>query len=386
VKKPCLFLLLALCCALVLGIVGCSDLTTTTPLDGTLTTGVTIPTTATAAAGTGAISTTTTAEGAVASPSATSAGVWTELHPGGELPPGRSSQSMVFELYSGGAFVFGGSSALTYVNYTWDYDPIANAWIELDPAGTAPPPRGDFAMVYNSDRGQVILFGGGDGTAYFNDTWAYDRKLDAWTNLNPAGTLPPARSECSLAYDSVGHKMILFGGSSFTLGSLNDTWAYDPSANTWTNLSPSGSLPPGRGLGALVYDSDSGKLILFGGSAGSICFNDTWAYDPDANTWTNLSPSGSLPAARCLFSMAYDSNGGEVVLFGGLDIDRNFFNDTWAYDPSANTWTDLSLSGTVPSARTGASMVYNSLSGDLILFGGWDGESELNDTWAYRTP
>ena len=36
--------------------------------------------------------------------------------------------------------------------------------------------------------------------------------------------------------------MIMFGGSERYRG-LNDTWAYDPAGNTWTDLKPSGTLP-----------------------------------------------------------------------------------------------------------------------------------------------
>ena len=51
----------------------------------------------------------------------------------------------------------------------------------------------------------------------------------------------------------------------------------------------------------MAYDSSSHRVIMFGGSVadGSKYFNDTWAYDPAANTWTELKPSGALPGARC---------------------------------------------------------------------------------------
>ena len=43
----------------------------------------------------------------------------------------------------------------------------------------------------------------------------------------------------------------------------DDTWAYDPAANTWTELNP-GHVAPGAGH-AMVYDASSGRLIMFGG-------------------------------------------------------------------------------------------------------------------------
>ena len=103
---------------------------------------------------------------------------------------------MVFELYRGGAFVFGGSSHRRLANDTWGYDPAANAWTELGFAGATPDARFDSAMAYDSNDGKVYLFGGQDQTTYFNDTWAYDRKCRRVDLPGPPGTLPPARSGC----------------------------------------------------------------------------------------------------------------------------------------------------------------------------------------------
>jgi len=131
-----------------------------------------------------------------------------------------------------------------------------------------------------------------------------------------------------MVYDSATGKVILFGGrelvngASTSLGFLNDTWAYDPTANTWTNLNPSGDLPPARNGHSMVYDSATGKVILFGGFGIDI-HNDTWAYDPTANTWTNLKPTGELPSGRHFSSAVYDSGTGQVILFGGSGFDSS---------------------------------------------------------------
>ena len=69
--------------------------------------------------------------------------------------------------------------------------------------------------------------------------------------------------------------------------------------NVWTRLSPSGEIPIRRGEQSMVYDSADKRFIMFGGNYGGFDpLDDTWAYDPNANTWTNLNPKGALPAAR----------------------------------------------------------------------------------------
>jgi N-acetylneuraminic acid mutarotase len=366
-------LAIALFLVMILSAVGCTDLTSSPTGGASLST----------ATSSGGATPTSAAGGTTGASALTAPGAWTELHPAGTPPYPRADHSMVFELFSGTAFAFGGSGD-HYLNDTWGYDPLANTWISLGHVGATPEARFDCSMAYDSNEGKVILFGGQDEATEFNDTWVYERKADAWIYLNPSGGLPTTRCQASLVYDSSEKKAILFGGVARGPVYLNDTWAYDAATNTWTNLSPSGAVPPPRGLAGMVYDSRSGKVILFGGDNGSTRLGDTWAYDPAANTWTDLNPSGSVPAARSLFGMTYASNDGKAVLFGGADLGSNFFNDLWTYDLSANAWTQVHASGESPSARTGSALVFDSMSGDLLLFGGWDGETDLNDLWAYR--
>jgi N-acetylneuraminic acid mutarotase len=334
----------------------------------------------------------------------TASNTWTDLKPVGDLPPARSSPSMVYDPANGQVILFGGynndASGWTSVNDpcpyvfndTWAYDPTANTWTDLEPVGDLPPARTGHSMVYDSASGQVILFGGFGDLDNLDDTWAYDPTANTWTDLKPVGDLPPAVSYSSMVYDSASGKVILFGGQGLLGDSwtqFNDTWTYDPAANTWTRLTPTGDLPPAELVPYMVYDSASGKVILFGGNGANDAYyvNDTWAYDPTANTWTDLEPAASPPPELCSFSMVYDSASDKVVLFGGsLGTGEVQSNDTWAYDPTANTWTDLKPVGDLPPVRELHSMVYDSASGQVILFGGVDRRwavTALNDTWAY---
>jgi N-acetylneuraminic acid mutarotase len=245
-------------------------------------------------------------------------------------------------------------------------------------------------MACVTDSGQVILFGGmnvldfmeWEGEIY-GDTWAYDPAAQRWTDLRPGGDLPSARSDGSMVYDPGTDRVILFGGTSDYAG-FNDTWAYDPVGNTWTELEPDGDSPSARGGHCMVFDPVTGKIILFGGWDGmsGLDLNDTWAYDPAANTWDELNPVGSRPPARSYHSMAYDPTSGKVILFGGGTLEDDYA-DTWAYDPVANTWTKLDPAGGVPPARNSHSLVSDPESGKVILFGGWNIRRTFGDMWAY---
>jgi uncharacterized protein (TIGR03437 family) len=96
--------------------------------------------------------------------------------------------------------------------------------------------------------------------------------------------------------------------------------------------------------------------------------------------WTQEAPKTS-PSARQQHAMAYDSVHGQVVLFGGLDADGNALNDTWTWDGS--NWTQQSPQ-TSPSARFAHTMAYNSTYQQLVLFGGTDASyNAFNDTWLW---
>ena len=180
-----------------------------------------------------------------------------------------------------------------------------SAWTELSPSGMPPEARNAHLMAYDPSTGLMIMFGGGGEAANFNDTWAYDPTANIWTELSPPGLPPASRATHSMAYDPVTHRLIMFGGVDDTGVLRNDTWAYDPTVNYWTNLKPAGTLPRARMGPAMAYDTTSRQLIMFGGMAGRVqsvgtipfgedLLNDTSAYDPVANTWTDLQPAGGL--------------------------------------------------------------------------------------------
>ncbi|TMQ48664.1 MAG: hypothetical protein E6K71_06845, partial [Candidatus Eisenbacteria bacterium] len=293
--------------------------------------------------------------------------IWTDMAPASS-PLGRESPTLTYDSAADRVVLFGGTvSGRGDSNETWAYDFQANAWADM---ARTPPARYGHAMAYDSQSDRIILFGGWTGTQQSNDTWAYDFKTNTWTDLAPV-VGPRVRAYHAMAYDSQSDRVILFGG----YGGYNDTWAYDFNANTWTDMAPATS-PPGRYLHAMAYDSQSDRVILFGGYGG---YNDTWAYDFNANTWTDMAPATS-PPALVSDAMAYDSAADRVILFGG-DNGTRVSNDTWAYDFNANTWTDMAPA-TSPPGRDSPAMAYDSSADRAILFGGAAGIL-FNDTWAY---
>jgi N-acetylneuraminic acid mutarotase len=316
--------------------------------------------------------------------------LWTKLSPEGTLPSARYGHAMAYDSSNGLLILFGGTGGQQPDPFddTWAYDPVADTWIPLNPSGTLPAGRYTHAMVYDPVTERVIMFGGDynsggnpDGTGQlFDDTWAYDATANTWTNLNPSGAVPSARAAHTMAYDPGTRRLIMFGGFDDSGSRLNETWAYDPVANNWTELLPSGTLPLGRAGHCVVYHPSSSLMIVFSGENAGNVLNDTWAYDPAANSWTELHPPGRLPEQRYGAMMAYDASDGRLCMFGGAS--SILLDGTWAYDTRANSWTELSMSGARPSALFGSSMVYEPSIGRVIMFGGVTDGGSLNDTWA----
>ena len=76
--------------------------------------------------------------------------------------------------------------------------------------------------------------------------------------------------------------------------------------------------------------------------------------------------------------MAFDESIGQVVVFGGTSAPPQGFNDTWAWN--GKTWKQLEA--TQPTGIWGDPMVYDPLTGGLVLFGGeLTGDVVTNNTW-----
>ncbi|HMN60675.1 MAG TPA: kelch repeat-containing protein, partial [Anaerolinea sp.] len=184
---------------------------------------------------------------------------------------------------------------------------------------------------------------------------------------------PSARMLQGMAFDSQRGKVVLFGGDDSGFSRLSDTWEYD--GGGWVQKSPAHS-PAGRVNidQAMAFDALRNKVVLFGGLGEGQYLGDTWEYN--GVDWSQVSPSQS-PSARDAHAVAFDSLHGKTVLFGGINMLT--FDDTWEYD---GDW-HLKTLAVKPPARFHHSMAYDSQRNVVVLFGGSTTTSLLNDTWEY---
>ncbi len=191
--------------------------------------------------------------------------------------------------------------------------------------------------------------------------------------------------------------MIIFGGKeAITNTNLNDVWLGTTSTNqseSFTAETPSGTAPQGRYGQVATYDSNSNRMMIFGGSVGasSSCDNDVWILigangQSGTPSWISVTPSGMAPAPRLYSGGVYDPNTNSMIVFGGSDCSGGYFNDVWVLsnangEAGTSAWTQLTPSGTAPRARESGTTVYDSANNILIVYGGDAGGSPFGDVW-----
>lgn len=311
--------------------------------------------------------------------------------PGGTLPPfsydtTRELASYAYDTDSGLVVMFGGTTwnSKDLRSDVWTFDLSTSQWTSVA-AGTGPSERFGASMSYNPVAKNLIVFGGCNISGEVSDTWTFQftgSNTGTWTQIPASG--PSARSGAPMVFDSKNNLFVLFGGERYVY-SLDETWVFYPSNNTWSNRNPSPS-PSQRARAAMAYDAKSGKVLLFGGldkGVGSL-LNDTWLYDAATNTWQQVA-TPTAPSARQWPSLACDGNG-VFYLFGGWRVDAGgglgqYLNDTWKFNMTTMQWTQLSPSTSPPAQSQGALLHIGS--DKFVLINGWR-DSSLGDVWCYN--
>ena len=257
--------------------------------------------------------------------------------------------------------------------------------------------------VYHAAQEKIVLLGGiqnqGDGSNFTSEVWTFDPrgKFGAGGRWELVNTEAPEIDEA--VYDSAANRILAVqfwehnpNGSNpwFELDPVSRLWAYELETNTWVDLSPAGGPEPELAGTGLIYDAESNKTILYGGlHLSDFYFSDkTWAYDYDANTWTDMQPAES-PGARNYFGFTYHASLDKAVLMGGFNSDFAPDNTVATYDYNTNTWTRKD--GSTAPVRDYPTLAYNPENDQVLMFGGVEyadppfyfSEIAQQDTWHY---
>lgn len=298
----------------------------------------------------------------------TGCGRWKRLDDGN--PPGRARHAAVFG--DGAMWVFGGrfragsSGNYQIFNDLWRFDPGTRTWTEVEARGELPPARFNHVLAYDPNRNQLLVQGGnGSGNAVgprvLNDVWRFDIATSTWEEIPFDGRGPTPRMWQAGFFDAARDQLVVYGGGDETAFNNNATYftdllAFYPESGRWAQLHDGrrGTHPDGRFWGHMVHDTAHDEYLLFAGHDDATLGNrnDTWAFDPDAMTWESLQPedafnrpangfcdfpadfttvAAGVPERRNAHTLVYGDTCGRALTFGGK-TDCGAINDVWAFD------------------------------------------------------
>ena len=156
------------------------------------------------------------------------------------------------------AYVFGGYS---FTRPDVDTAIATTRRRHLDDVGSDAAEGVVASAVYYPPTNKIYVFGGSDrDAAVVFDTDADLRHRNEQLVDGPA--MPGPRSQMARGYNPANGKIYLNGGyaTAFIDSVSNQTWAYDPAANTFTGLAPSPPIQGGTASGVV-----NGHLLMAGG-------------------------------------------------------------------------------------------------------------------------
>jgi hypothetical protein len=305
---------------------------------------------------------------------------WLQLEPSGELPSPRRDHSLVWDDTDEQVYLFGGRSADTPLNDLWALNVDDPAWSQVRPDGLLPAARFGHNAVFDPQGGRMLIFGGQAGDAFLNDLWAFTSQDNTWAEITPAGPAPAPRQGAGAALDTEGGRLYVTHGLT-TDGYLDDTWALDLTAGVWEELSPPSGRPSKRCFVRAAWDPPSGRLLLFGGETeGQPFLDDLWAFDPATRAWQEPPPQGRWPPGRSQYGLVYVTERGWMLIFGGVTEGGNL-RDLWFYVSDVEGWGYITTLGYDPGGRKGHDLALVPDRHSAILFGGVRGEREMQETW-----
>lgn len=308
---------------------------------------------------------------AVPVPESTAASTSTTAVVATETPAARMGHAMV-AIGDGELLVFGGRSyqgtAEVFLDDTWIYDTVDGNWREV--VGSGPLARSQHAMAYDTQRDEVLLFGGYVGSSFtYGDTWILDLGSEAWTRVQPA-TTPTARAGSVAVFDTVAAGYVMFAGAEEPPAAelpLAETWLFDPDLGDWRQAVTS-TVPILVSEGhptlfelAMVYDDPAERSMLL------VAGESTWSFASDSEQWTRVD-SGHTQGlgADYMTAAAFDRAGRVTVAYGGAPVERTAA--TWRYDARDDLWSELA--GTTPGPLANHAMAYDATTDAVYLFGG----------------
>lgn len=271
----------------------------------------------------------------------------------------------------------GGGNGVVNFDDTWEWDNVD--W-ELKSPATPGPSGGFSAMCFDQNLGKILAIAFSSLTAPFYSYTTHTWDGTNWVQVLGATQLPGVFS--SMTFDPVLNKVVLLGWDA----SDNPYWSTWNGA-TWT-APVATSLAILEGFTRTIFDPTLGQTIKICGRRTVVSYTNT-VYAFDGATWTDISPAGTTPQGRGAFGACWIDDCDVTVIFSG---DGPVDNASWELAAGVTAgWTDVSPV-TSPPGRFNFSnvpMMVQNPGGGAVLFGGESfagGPGVYGDTWVWDCP
>lgn len=111
--------------------------------------------------------------------------------------------------------------------------------------------------------------------------------------------------------------------------------------------------------------------------------NDLWVYDLRGQTWRQVISSGDVPEPRSNATLNYDIINHQLILFGGGGPNKQRFNSICILDLNSLQWMEFPPFENEPSPWERTYHTAEFKFPYLVVFGG-EGVDDLGDLWVYN--
>jgi outer membrane protein assembly factor BamB len=298
------------------------------------------------------------------------------------VPSAREDHTWTADDSGTTAYLFGGRDGARVHGDLYAFDLAGASWRRLQPRGPRPDARFGHEAAWVDGLGLVVFAGQANATTFFGDLWLFDPVRERWRELPARGARPVPRYGTCSAIGADGRLWISHG---FTEDGTRffDTRAYDFGTERWSDETPAGRTPVARCLHGCFF-ADDGRFVLYAGqTTGVAALGDLWALDgagTGSASWTQV--EGPRPRDRNLYAFARIDGGWLVV--GGRGAGGRALGDVHLVDAASLAVSPIRARGPRPPGRAGATLIPST--GGVFMFGGTDGRSAFRDLWRLELP
>lgn len=236
------------------------------------------------------------------------------------------------------------------------------------------------------DPQTAILIGGQGARMQFckDPMWKLCTEDMSWMAAETLaeGPTPEARSGHTAVYDPDSRRIFVFGGSKNKKW-FNDVHILDTQSWKWSMVEAQGKVPP------LAYHSCSlfrGELFVLGGvfprphPEPDGCSDSLYIFDPHLSIWYQPIVTGDKPSPRSGHSACLMQER-KIYVFGGWDTPV-CFNDMYMLDLGLMEFSEVKTNEKAPSPRSwhGSAVLSDT---KFLIHGGYNGNNALSDAFIF---